>query len=502
MPRKARELSSLEVRRLDQPGRWSVGGVDGLALQVTRSGARSWVLRLAVSGQQREMGLGSFPSVTLAEARDKARRHRAQVAEGSDPISLRRAAVSAAVADRMSQRTFAQVAAQYIEQHERSWKNEKHAAQWTSTLQTYAAPVFGQLLVRDVTSAHVIRALEPIWTTKTETATRVRSRIELVLDFAAARGLREGPNPARWKGNLDAALPKASKVAVVQHHTAVAIDEVSAFMRRLRLQDGMGARALEFAILAGTRSGEVRGAVWAEIDPATSLWVVPGTRMKSGREHRVPLSKPATDLLRALPQGQAGDLVFPGMRGPLSDMSLTAVLRRMDVRATVHGFRSTFRDWISRTVSAPSFFFHALEVPAVADLGAVRQADQLLGAVVLDQLAHRPVLRGGGLGLLLVGRRVAALHDLGALDGGDAARIGQGDVGIAADGELASTSTMAVAKDPTCRTAGRQRERESATVCLGHRHASPDPVPDLKVRQPASLSCHVHLLGTGSQLPL
>jgi len=227
MPRKARELSPLEVRRLDQPGRWSVGGVDGLALQVTRSGARSWVLRLAVSGQQREMGLGSFPSVTLAEARDKARRHRAQVAEGSDPISLRRAAVSAAAADRMSQRTFAEVAAQYIEQHEKSWKNEKHAAQWASTLQTYAAPVIGQLLVRDVTSAHVIRALEPIWTTKTETATRVRSRIELVLDFAAARGLRQGPNPARWKGNLDAALPKASKVAVVQHHTAVAIDEVS-----------------------------------------------------------------------------------------------------------------------------------------------------------------------------------------------------------------------------------------------------------------------------------
>ena len=367
MPRKARELSPLEVRRLDQPGRWSVGGVDGLALQVTRSGARSWVLRLAVCGQQREMGLGSFPSVTLAEAGDKARRHRAQVAEGSDPISLRRAAASAAAADRMSQRTFAEVAAQYIEQHEKSWKNEKHAAQWASTLQAYAAPVIGQLLVRDVTSAHVIRALEPIWTTKTETATRVRSRIELVLDFAAARGLREGPNPARWKGNLDAALPKASKVAVVQHHTAVAIDEVSAFMRRLRLQEGMGARALEFAILTGARSGEVRGAVWAEIDLATSLWVVPGTRMKSGREHRVPLSKPATDLLRALPQGQAGDLVFPGMRGPLSDMSLTAVLRRMDVRATVHGFRSTFRDWISEHTDHPSEVAEMALAHAVGD---------------------------------------------------------------------------------------------------------------------------------------
>jgi hypothetical protein len=280
MPRKARELSPLEVRRLDKPGRWSVGGVDGLALQVTRSGARSWVLRLAVCGQQREMGLGSFPTVTLAEARDKARRHRAQVAEGSDPISLRRAVFSAAAADRMSQRTFAEVAAQYIAQHEKSWKNKKHGAQWASTLQTYAEPVVGQLLVRDVTSAHVVRVLEPIWTTKTETATRVRSRIELVLDFAAARGLREGPNPARWKGNLDAAFPKASKVAVVRHHTAVAIDEVAPFMRRLRLQEGMGARALAFVILTGARSGEVRGTLWAEIDLEASLWVVPVTRMK------------------------------------------------------------------------------------------------------------------------------------------------------------------------------------------------------------------------------
>ena len=314
------------------------------------------------------MGLGSFPTVTLAEARDKARRHRAQVAEGSDPISLRHAVLSAAAADRMSQRTFAEVAAQYISQHEKSWKNEKHGAQWASTLQTYAEPVIGQLLVRDVTSAHVIRALEPIWTTKTETATRVRSRIELVLDFAAARGLREGPNPARWKGNLDAALPRASKVATVRHHTAVAIDEVAAFMRRLRLQEGMGARALELVVLTGARSGEVRGAPWAEIDLRASLWVVPGTRMKSGREHRVPLSKAAIDLLRALPQDhQAEGLVFPGMRGPLSDMSLTAVLRRMGVQATVHGFRSTFRDWISERTNYPSEVAEMALAHAVGD---------------------------------------------------------------------------------------------------------------------------------------
>jgi integrase len=354
MPRKARELSPLEVRRLSRPGRWSVGGVDGLALQVTATGARSWVLRLVVAGKQREMGLGSFPTVALAEAREKARRQRAHVEEGADPISTRRAALSAAVADRLSQQTFASVAAQYIAQHDKSWKNEKHAAQWASTLQTYAEPVIGSLLVRDVITAHVIKILEPIWTTKTETATRVRSRLEIVLDFATARGLREGPNPARWRGNLDAALPKASKVSKVRHHSAVAVDEIGAFMSSLRTQAGMGAAALEFAVLTAARSGEVRGATWTEVDMQAALWIVPAVRMKSGREHRVPLSKPAVKLLRSLAPGESADLVFPGLRGQLSDMSLTAVLRRMAVDATVHGFRSTFRDWVSERTTHTS----------------------------------------------------------------------------------------------------------------------------------------------------
>ena len=365
MPRKARELSPLEVRRLSRPGRWSVGGVDGLALQVTSAGARSWVLRLAVAGKQREMGLGSFPSVPLAEARENARRHRAQVEKGVDPISLRRAAVSAASVERLSQQTFASVAAQYIAQHDKSWKNEKHAAQWASTLRTYAEPVIGSLLVRDVSTAHVIRVLEPIWATKTETATRVRSRMELVLDFAAARGLREGPNPARWRGNLDAALPRASKVSTVQHHAAVAVDQIGAFMTRLSLQRGVGARALEFAVLTAARSGEVRGAVWAEIDMTRAMWIVPANRMKSGREHRVPLSKPAIKLLRAAGPAEAADLIFPGLHGPLSDMSLTAVLRRMAVDATVHGFRSTFRDWVSERTT------HSSEVAKMALAHAV-----------------------------------------------------------------------------------------------------------------------------------
>jgi Arm DNA-binding domain len=245
MPRKAKELSPLEVRRLLSPGRWSVGGVAGLALQVTASGAGSWVLRLAVSGQQREMGLGSFPTVTLAIAREKARAFREQVATGADPIASRHATASATAAERLAQKTFAEVAAHYIAQHGVSWKKQKHHSQWTSTLQTYAQPVIGLLLVRDITAAHVILVLEPIWASKTETATCVRSRIELVLEFASARDLREGLNLARWRGNLDAAFAKASKVSKVEHHAAVTVDAVAAFMRQLQAQAGMGARALE-----------------------------------------------------------------------------------------------------------------------------------------------------------------------------------------------------------------------------------------------------------------
>lgn len=350
----------MEVRRLTRPGRWSVGGVDGLALQVTGTGARSWVLRIYVAGKQREMGLGSFPTVSVADAREKARKHRAQVSEGADPISARRAAVVAAAKDRASEKTFADVAEQYIAQHRKAWKNEKHGAQWTSTLKTYAEPIIGSMPVREVASVDVIRVLEPIWASKTETATRVRSRMELVLDFAAARGLRDGPNPARWRGNLDAALPKASKVAKVQHHAALEVDRVGAFMSSLRAQSGIGARALEFAILTAARSGEVRCATWSEIDLTTAVWTVPGQRMKSGREHRVPLSRPAIKLLRALPGRKADELVFPGIRGPLSDMSLTAVLRRMKVDVTAHGFRSTFRDW------SAEFTSHSNEVAEMA----------------------------------------------------------------------------------------------------------------------------------------
>ena len=401
MPKKAKELSPIEVRRLTRPGRWSVGGVDGLALQVTESGARSWVLRITIGGRQREMGMGSFPTVTLAAAREKARQFRSVVSDGHDPIALIQARKSGALAEGQTLKTFSEVARQYIAQHEKSWKNAKHQAQWAATLRTYAEPKIGKMLVRDIRPAHVIGVLEPIWTTKTETATRVRSRIELVLDYSTAHGFREGVNPARWKGNLDAALPNPSKVAPVRHHAAVALKDVASFMKRLRSQEGVGARALEFAVLTAARSGEVRGATWSEVDLKSALWTIPASRMKSGREHRVPLSKPAVNLLRSLSADRLPeDHVFPGMRGPLSDMSLTAVLRRMDVPATVHGFRSTFRDWVSEYTE------HSGEVAEMALSHAI--GDKVEAAYRRGDLLEKRVALMTDWALFLAGSRQGA----------------------------------------------------------------------------------------------
>jgi integrase len=250
--------------------------------------------------------------------------------------------------------TFEQSARTYLSAHEAGWRNAKHAGQWRATLETYAYPVMGRLLVRDVTLPHVLAVLEPIWQNKTETAVRLRGRIESILDWAAARGYRDGLNPARWRGHLDKMLAQPSKVAKRDHHAALSLEELGAFMKRLRKQEGVGARALEFVILTAARSGEVRGAKWSEIDLADNLWTVPGERMKAGKEHRVPLSGAVTKLLRALPRMEGSDLVFPSPRGgTLSDMTLAAVMRRMNVDAVPHGFRSTFRDWCSEKTNFP-----------------------------------------------------------------------------------------------------------------------------------------------------
>ena len=354
MPKKAAELGPLQVSRLRAPGLHPVGGVAGLRLQVTATGARSWILRATIGGKVSEKGLGGYPDVTLAGAREAARTVRAKIAEGVNPIDEARKTRSALQAAVASAWTFDRCAEACIADKTPGWKNAKHAAQWTATLTTYASPFMGRLLARDVALPHVLEALRPIWTTKTETATRVRARIEAVLDWATAHGYRQGLNPARWKGHLDAILAPASKVTKVEHHAALPAAAVGAFMRDLRGHDGMGARALEFAVLTAARSGEVRGARWSEIDLDARVWTVPAERMKMGREHRVPLSAAALQVLAALPRSKGGDLVFVAPKGgELSDMTLSAVVRRMGVPAVPHGFRSTFRDWAAEQTNYP-----------------------------------------------------------------------------------------------------------------------------------------------------
>lgn len=334
-----REVKAL----LKAPGVHRVG--PGLYLRVRESGAAYWMYRYTKSGQAHEISLGPTYAKSLAEARAEAESLRLARYNGSDPALERQ--------KRRGVPIFSALAVEYIEAHKASWKNVKHAAQWKNTLDTYAYPTIGKLPVDQVETGHVLTVLKPIWYGKAETASRLRGRIEAILDYASAHHYRQGENPARWKGHLDKLLPKKSKVAPIEHHPALHYAELSAFMLSLHEKEGMGARALEFAILTAARSGEVRGATWSEIDLEDKVWTISAERMKAGREHRVPLSSQAVALLKSLPTKNG--LVFPGRNDKaLSDMSLTAVLRRMQRGdLTVHGFRSTFRDWAAETTHYP-----------------------------------------------------------------------------------------------------------------------------------------------------
>lgn len=347
------KLSVTGIKSKTARGYYADGG--GLYFRVSAFDTRSWAFRFAMLGKAREMGLGAYPDVSLAEARERAAEARRLLRDGVDPIEARKAAKTATAAAVANALTFAQCADAYIGMASAEWKNTKHEAQWRSTLETYAYPVIGKVLARDVTEDHVLKILEPIWQTKTETASRVRGRIEAVLDYATAKKYRSGDNPARWRGFLDKHLPKPKKIAKVQHHPALPYADMGAFMAELKAQHGMGARALEFAILTAARSGEVRGATWGEIDLDAGTWTIPAGRMKAEKEHRVALSTAATKLLRALPRIDDCDLPFPSSKNTaLSDMTLTAVLRRMGrSNITAHGFRSTFRDWAGETTAHP-----------------------------------------------------------------------------------------------------------------------------------------------------
>ena len=398
MPKKAKELSALAVSKLKTEGRYAVGGADGLHLRIAGA-SRAWVLRLAVGTRtdakgntvvhRRDIGLGSYPEVSLAEAREKARELRKQVRDGIDPIEERKVTKVRAALEAAKSKTFEECANAYIEANRAGWKNEKHVQQWQNTLATYAFPKIGQLPVAAVDTGLVLSVLQQetgedkaqLWHAKTETASRLRGRLESILDWAAFRGYREGENPARWKGHLEHELPARSKVQKVEHHAALPYAELGAFMVELRKREGLSARALEFAILTAARSGEVRGATWAEIDLPGRIWTVPAERMKAGKEHRVPLSDEAVKLLEALPRIVGNPYVFPAPRGgQLSDMALTAVLRRMERGGlTQHGFRSTFRDWAGETTAYPrEVCEHALAHKLADGVEAAYQRGDLL----------------------------------------------------------------------------------------------------------------------------
>lgn len=347
-------LSAKAVEKLSNvEGMHAVGGCRGLYLQCKNGGA-SWILRIMIDRKRRDFGLGSYLDFSLAEARDKCMEFRKQARSGVDLIEEKRQAKQERMISQAKTMTFAQCVDAYLEAHGDGWKNAKHRQQWENTLAKYAGPVIGALDVAVVDTGMVLKVLEPIWKIKTETATRLRGRIEQVLDWATVRGYRHGLNPARWKGHLDTLLAAPSKIQKVEHHAALPFHEISTFMEALAKMEGIGARALEFAILTAARSGEVRGATWAEIDLEAATWIIPAERMKMDREHRVPLSKAAVALLKSVPRIDGTDLLFPGTKGQLSDMTLTAVLRRMNRGdLTAHGFRSTFRDWTAETTNYP-----------------------------------------------------------------------------------------------------------------------------------------------------
>lgn len=384
MPRVAKELSALDVRRLQHPGTggnatFAVGGVAGLLLQITPNGGRTWLLRVAVGDRRREIGLGGFPDVTLAMARDRAREAKDKIRSGIDPVEERKVARAALVAVRRRGLTFAEAVDRYLAAKLDAFRNAKHRDQWRNTLQTYAVPDLGPMLVEAITVQDVLRVLsqpvndtgETLWQHKTETASRLRGRIEAVLSWATVAGHRTGDNPARWAGNLKELLPAASKVAKKDNQPALQIDDAPRWFTALRAREGAGSRCLEFAALTAARSQEVRGALWEEIDLERGLWLIPGPRMKMDREHRVPLPPEAVALLKALPRFEGNPLVFPAQRGgELSDMTLSATMKRLheaDIAsagpgfvdrvskrpAVPHGLRSTFRDWVAERTHFP-----------------------------------------------------------------------------------------------------------------------------------------------------
>lgn len=354
MPKKLNNvLTALAVKNA-KPGRHADGG--GLHLLVKESGTRSWVYRFMLNGKSRDVGLGAAGpnGMSLANARDARDALRLKVKGGIDPLEERQQqaaeALAAVQAAKVAGITFRAVAETYIGANEESWRNDKHRQQWKNTLATYVYPVIGDLPVAEVATAHVLKILEPIWKVKAETASRVRGRMETILDTAKARGYRDGENPARWRGHIEQILPARSRLTR-GHHKAMPYDAIPAFVGALQRREAVAALALEFTILTAARTGEVIGANWGEVDLEKAMWTIPASRMKATREHRVPLSPRALEILEVT-KGLHAEWLFPAMKGgKISSMAMAMLLRRMKIDVTVHGFRSSFRDWSAESSS-------------------------------------------------------------------------------------------------------------------------------------------------------
>lgn len=353
------KLTTKGVQKLvreSNPGMTNDG--DGLYLKIGKGGGASWIYRFRWNGKLRDMGLGSFADISLSEARELASEQRKFVKQGIDPLAAREKRVDKEAVPV----TFTHCAARYIQSHRRSWRNVKHARQWVSTLKTYVRPAIGTQPIEDITTQDILKILTPIWTVKNETAKRVQGRIENILDFASAHGYRDPVNPARWRGHLDKLLAKPSRVQKVSHHPAMPYDQVAAFMSSIQFYNSLSSKALQFLILSATRTSEVLNAEWHEVDIAKATWQIPAERMKTNREHRVPLSEQAMNLLLSLPRVKGNNHIFPGMKAgrPLSNMSLLQFMRGLGYGPSgekgnyvPHGFRSSFRDWTGEVTSYP-----------------------------------------------------------------------------------------------------------------------------------------------------
>lgn len=376
MARTINRLTAVQVTNAKAKGLYPDGG--GLHLKVTATGSKSWILRFRRNGQLRDMGLGPVPEISLARARELAGQAKQQRAGGIDPIVAREEERAAAKRKAARGTTFRSAAEQFIASHEASWRNARHRQQWPNTLRDYAYPVLADVAVSVIDTTLVLKVLEPMWATKTETANRVRQRIEIVLDWAKARGMRDGENAARWRGHLDHILPSRSKLQAVKHHAALPYTEVAAFIADLRVEkNSLAALALEFIVLTAVRCGDALGARWEEFDLGNATWIIPAARTKRLREHRVPLSKRAVEIVRHLREARISEHVFPGRwpGRPLSDSSTRDLILKLRSGITTHGFRSAFKDWSAEQTTFPDHVSAAALAHASAD--SVRAAYDL-----------------------------------------------------------------------------------------------------------------------------